>query len=207
MVKSLDDRIEDLIRTIRDDSRTEIEDLESEAKKRESQIIAKAQTEAEQIRSTIISKAQVDAKALREEVQAESELIQKRKYQTRRESLIEQVFDRVRSSLPDLVNGPVYSRDLPGLIIDSLRQLRTTEAMLHLDKISHNLVQADQIAEIANNLEMKVTIGDDLDSGFGVVAISPDGHRVIDNTLGSRLEMQKSQLRTAVFEIMMGVKK
>lgn len=207
MVKSLEDRIEDLIRTIRDDSRTEIGELESEAKKRESEIIAKAQTEAEQIRSTIISAAQVGAKSIGEEVKAESELAQKRKYQTRREKLIEQVFDRVRSSFPDLVDRYEYSQALPGLVKDSLQQLETREAILRLDERSHNLINSEQLAAIANSLDIKITVGDNLSSGFGVMAFSPDGHRVIDNTLGSRLEMQKSQLRTTVFEILMGGKK
>jgi vacuolar-type H+-ATPase subunit E/Vma4 len=207
MVKSLDDRIEDLIRTIRDDSKAEIEDLESEAKKRESQIIAKAQIEAEQIRSNIISTALVSAKAIKEEVFAESELALKRKYQMRREKLIEQVFDRVRSTLPDLIDRPEYAQALPGLINESLQQLGTTEAILHLDEKSHKLIISDQLSAMASSLEMKVAVGDDLSSGFGVIAISPEGHRVIDNALGMRLERQKSQLRMAVFEILMGDKK
>jgi vacuolar-type H+-ATPase subunit E/Vma4 len=207
MVKSLDDRIEDLIRTIRDDSKAEIEDLESEAKKRESQIIAKAQIEAEQIRSNIISTALVSAKAIKEEVFAESELALKRKYQMRREKLIEQVFDRVRSTLPDLIDRPEYAQALPGLIKESIQQLGTTEAILHLDEKSHKLIISDQLSAMASSLEMKVAVGDDLSSGFGVIAFSPEGHRVIDNTLGLRLERQKSQLRMAVFEILMGDKK
>jgi len=207
MVKSLDDRIEDLIRTIRDDSRAEIEDLENEAKKRESQIIAKAQMEAEQIRSSIIFNAQVSAKAIKEEVLAESELALKRKYQTRREKLIEQVFDRVRSSLPGLIDRPEYSEALPGLIKESIKRLGTSEAILHLDKRSRDLIDPEQLDAMASSLDIKVTVGDDLSSGFGVIAISPEGHRVIDNTLESRLESQKSQLRMTVFEILMGDKK
>lgn len=206
MVKSLDERIEDLIRTIRDDSRTEIEDLESEAKKKESQIMAKAQIEAEQIRSSIIFNAQVSAKAIREEVLAESELALKRKYQTRREKLIEQVFDRVRSSLPDLIDRPEYSAALPGLIKESIQRLGTSEAILHLDKRSRDLIDPEQLTKMAGSLDMKVTVGDDLSSGFGVIAVSPEGHRVIDNTLGARLQSQKSQLRMTVFEILMGDK-
>ena len=196
MVKTLDDRIEDLIRTIRDDARREIEELRAETDKKEAEILAEGKLRAEKLRSEILEKAKLEALA-------ELKLEEKKMMLERREALINEVFESVKDGIPILVNKTKYAQFLPGLVKEAVLNLETDQAVLHFDTVSRGLINESDIEIIGDEIKTQLTVGDDIYQGNGVIVTDRDGHRVYDNTLQTRLERDKELLRAKIFRILM----
>jgi len=150
MVKTLDDRIEDLIRTIREDARREIEELRAETDKKEAEILAEGKLRAEKLRSEILEKAKLEALARKEEALAELKLEEKKMMLERREALINEVFESVKDEIPILVNKTDYAQFLPGLVKEAVLNLETDRAVLHFDTVSRGLISEPDIEIIGD---------------------------------------------------------
>jgi vacuolar-type H+-ATPase subunit E/Vma4 len=204
ILKSLEDRIEDLMRAIRDDSRAEIAQLEVEARAKEAEILKAGHQQAEDIRTAILDHARKEAATLREEKMAEVQLNAKMRWLKQREKLLSAVFDGARSRFTDLLNSPEYTLALPGLTKDAIEHLQCDFVILHFDAFSRQLITDKELAEITAETNTTISVSDDLSTGFGVVAQCRDGHRLFDNTLEIRLNRQMESLRAPVFSILMG---
>ncbi len=203
MVKTLDDRIEVLIRTIREDARREIEELRAETDKKEAEILAEGKLRAEKLRSEILEKAKLEALARKEEALAELKLEEKKMMLERREALINEVFESVKDEIPILVNKTDYAQFLPGLVKEAVLNLETDRAVLHFDTVSRGLISEPDIEIIGDEIKTQLTVGDDIYQGNGVIVTDRAGHRVYDNTLQTRLERDKELLRAKIFRILM----
>ncbi len=204
MLKSIDERIEDLSRAIIEEAHADAEMLKSVAKLKVNVVLEAGQKQAEKIRTEILENAKLEAERLKEERLAEVAIKAKIEWLEKREELLETVFQAVRLRCKSLLESDEYPQALQGLIMDAVGQLQSNQVWLHLDSASRSLLDEKSLDVISQSLGVEMHVGDDLTDGIGVIAKDAIGHRIFDNTLETRLNRQMESLRSDVYKILMG---
>ena len=204
MLKSIDERIADLTRTILDAAQADAEKLQSEARHKESEILKRGELQAKQIYAEILEEARREAELRKEEKLAEITVKARVEAYERREQLLEIAFSQVQDRLQHIPNEPDYAGALIGLVREAIEQLQSKNVVLHFDAQSRKIMQADHLKTLASELGIHIEIGENLGEETGVVAVDEKGHRSFENTLERRLERQMERLRSEVFEILIG---
>ena len=204
MLKSIDERIEDLSRAIIEEAHADAEMLKSVAKLKVNVVLEAGQKQAEKIRTEILENAKLEAERLKEERLAEVAIKAKIEWLEKREELLETVFQTVRLRCKSLLESDEYPQALQGLIMDAVGQLQSNQVWLHLDSASRSLLDEKSLDVISQSLGVELHVGDDLTDGIGVIAKDALGHRIFDNTLETRLNRQMESLRSDVYKILMG---
>lgn len=204
MLKSLDERITELTRSILDEAKSDVEKIQAEAKQKESEILKRGKVQAEQLHNEILEKARRDAELLKEERLAEITVKARVEAYERREQMLESVFAQVHKRLPQVPDEPGYAEALMGLIREAVQKMQSEYVILRFDAASRNLIQEEKLNTLSAELSVRIGIGEDLSNGIGVVAQDEKGHRVFENTLEMRLERQMEVMRSKVFNILIG---
>jgi len=204
MLKSLDERITELTRSILDEAKSDVEKIQAEAKQKESEILKRGKLQAEQLHTEILEKARRDAELRKEERLAEITVKARVEAYERREQLLEATFEAVRKRLPRVPDEPGYLDALMDLMREAILQLQSEKAILRFDAASRKLIGEEAINELGAEFGVALSIGEDLSEDIGVVAQDEKGHRIFENTLEKRLERQMERLRTTVFSILIG---
>ena len=204
MLKSIDERIEDLSRAIIEEAHADAEMLKSVAKLKVNVVLEAGQKQAEKIRTEILENAKLEAERLKEERLAEVAIKAKIEWLEKREELLETVFRTVRLRCKSLLESDEYPQALQGLIMDAVGQLQSNQVWLHLDSASRSLLDEKSLDVISESLGVEMHVGDDLTDSIGVIAKDALGHRIFDNTLETRLNRQMESLRSDVYKILMG---
>ena len=204
MLKSIDERIEDLSRAIIEEAHADAEMLKSVAKLKVNVVLEAGQKQAEKIRTEILENAKLEAERLKEERLAEVAIKAKIEWLEKREELLETVFQTVRLRCKSLLESDEYPQALQGLIMDAVGQLQSNQVWLHLDSASRSLLDEKSLDVISESLGVEMHVGDDLTDSIGVIAKDALGHRIFDNTLETRLNRQMESLRSDVYKILMG---
>ena len=203
-IRSLDERIDDLIRTIKDDASAEIEAIRLQTAQSEAEILKEGEHQARLVRQAIIDKAQQDALKHRDELKSAQQLKEKKALLEHREALLQAVFDEVEVQLSQVVRMPEYRKVLPEIMRESLLSLEMPDAILHFDVYTRGLITEESIHEMSKALQMQIRIGENLETGFGVIATDQSAKRQFDNTLQARLYRKKKFLRSEIYRILMG---
>ncbi len=204
MVRPISERINDLLRVIQDESRSEVDKLMAGARSTEAEILDSGARQADELRSEIIGKAKSDAYTRKEEALAEAAGKARMEWLKKREELISEVFENARKRINSFVEDPRYADALPALVKEAVTQLDTENVVLHFDQRSRELLREEDLRQIATETHAKLSVGDDISEGIGVIAEFPDGHRFFNNTLELRLERQMTKRRAGVLDILMG---
>lgn len=204
MLKSIDERFEDLSRAILEEAQADAEMLRSVAKLKVNVDIEAGQKKAEKIRTEILENAKLEAEQLKEERLAEVSVKAKIDWLEKREKLLEAVFLEVRSRFNNLIESNEYTQALRSLIWDAISQLQSDQVWLHFDSASRRIIDDKTLSELSENLDVEIHIDDDLVDGIGVIAQDAQGHRLFDNTLETRLRRKMENLRSEVYKVLMG---
>ncbi len=204
MLKSIDERMDELIRAITEEAQGEAEKLRSEASQREAEIIDAGKQEAEKIRDQILSEVKKESEALKDKKIAQAQNQEKITWLAQREQLITEVLTQVRSRFPELPNRHNYPDILMELMHDAILRLQSQQVILHFDPISRTKIDEHKLQNLALELGVEIVIGEDLKNGLGVVASDPEGHRTLENTFEVRMESQMDVLRAGIYHILMG---
>lgn len=204
MLKSIDERIADLTRTILDAAQADAEKINAEAMHRESEILKRGELQAKQLYAEILEKARREAELRKEEKLAEITVKARVEAYERREQLLETVFSQVQDRLVNIPSESLYAEALMGLVREAIRHLQSKNVVLKFDAKSRKLVSEEDLKKLSSELGTRIEIGENLIEGTGVVAMDEKGHRSFENTLERRLERQLVRLRSKVFEILIG---
>lgn len=204
MVRPINERINDLLRVIQDESRSEVDKLMAQARATEAEILASGDRQADELRNEIIEKANSAAYTRKEEALAEAAGKARMEWLKKREELISEVLEKARKSIHRIVEDPGYADALPALVREAVTQLDTENVVLHFDQRSRELLREENLRQIAAETKTKLSVGNDILEGIGVIAEFPDGHRFFNNTLELRLERQMNKHRAGVLNILMG---
>lgn len=204
MLKSIDERVTELTRTILDAAQADAKKINAEAKHRESEILKSGELQAKQLYAEILEKARREAELRKEEKLAEITVKARVEAYERREQLLESVFSQVQDRLVNIPDEPSYAEALMGLVQDAIRQLQSKNVVLKFDAKSRKIISEEHLKKLGSELGIQIEIGENLSEETGVVAMDKKGHRSFENTLERRLERQLERLRSKVFEILIG---
>ena len=204
MLKSMDERIADLTRTILDAAQADAEKINTEARHQESEILKRGELQAKQLYAEILDKARREAELRKEEKLAEITVKARVEAYERREQLLENVFSQVQDRMANIPDESNYAEALMGLVREAIRYLQSKNVVLKFDAKSRELISEEDLRKLSSELGTRIEIGENLIEGTGVVAMDEKGHRSFENTLERRLERQLERLRSKVFEILIG---
>ncbi len=177
-----------------------LEDAQEQAKA----IREQAQTEIEAECHTLLEHAQEEAQAQRSHIVAAAQMEAHTLKLRRREKILRQVFDESQRRITEILHWPNYHSLALELIREAAQRLEADELVVHADPETHRLIGEDSLAQLAQELGVQLSFGDDLTTGVGVSVETTDGHRRYDNRLEARLERLQESLRTPVYHILMG---
>lgn len=125
MLKSMDERIADLTRTILDAAQADAEKINTEARHQESEILKRGELQAKQLYAEILDKARREAELRKEEKLAEITVKARVEAYERREQLLENVFSQVQDRVANIPDESNYAEALMGLVREAIRYLQS----------------------------------------------------------------------------------
>lgn len=187
-----------------EDAVGEAEQILAEAHARAEAIRAEAEVQADAERELRLRRARQAAETARGQVVAAAQIEAQTLRLKRREQLLERVFDEARRQLADAPQWPDYPEIARRLAREAVEMLGADEIVLHTDTATGRAFDEQAIAELAQELGVRLSAGEPLNHGIGVVAETGDGHRRYDNTLETRLARMRDALRMPVYRILAG---
>lgn len=201
---SVDENIQDLSRAILEEARGETEQVKAKAQSKADEIQKRAQEQAEAERKTVLDQAAREADRLRSQALATAQLKARSSELAHREKLLDRAFKAVRQQLPDVQNRPDYVQIVARLIREGMDQLKTDAAEVRADKATQKVITPQLLDELSRECHARLSAGQPLEQGIGVVLSAKGGHLYFDNTFETRLSRLQSRLRPAAFQILMG---
>jgi V/A-type H+-transporting ATPase subunit E len=203
-VRSLDENIQALTRTVLNEAQTEAEQVLAEAQAKAQAVRERAQEQASAERTEILVRTSREAERLRSQAVASAQLKARTAELERREKLLDGVFDAARQQLSDLPQRADYDQIARELLRQALISLGADAARIRADERTQAVLTDKVLAEMSAESGVQVTHGTPLEHGLGLIVQTADGHRQYDNTLEARLERLQKTLRAPVLRLLKG---
>jgi V/A-type H+-transporting ATPase subunit E len=203
-MRTLDENIDMLSRSILSDANGDAEEILTAARAKADSIREHAQQQADAEKARILEQSSREAERIRSQVVATTQLKSRTMMLEHREKLLDSVFKAAREQLPSLEQWSDYNEIALRLLREALVQLKAKKVVIHADEKTQKLLTEAVINKLAEELELSLTVGKPLENGIGVVVESADGHLTFDNTLDTRLERLQGALRSPVYHLLMG---
>ncbi|MFP4344556.1 MAG: V-type ATP synthase subunit E [Anaerolineales bacterium] len=193
--------IEILEQAILSQAQIEAQRLLDEAEVRAERIVAQADAEARTEAERILERARTATEALRRQMAATTQLEAQNLRLRRREEILNRAFESARRRLHSLVEQPEYEALASDLVREGVARLggHTNKVIVRADPQTRTLLEGGGLSRLAESLQVHLELGPPLAWGTGVVLETAEGHRRYDNTLESRLERMREELRTPVY--------
>ncbi len=196
--------VELLSRAILNEAQAESQELQADAHSKAETIRQHATAEADGVRKSILEQAQREAERLRSQTIATAQLKARSMELEHREKLLETVFETASRQLRSIPGRSDYDKIVQGLLREAVKQLNAPEVEILADQDSRKLLGEQTLAQIAQDVHVRLTLGKPLEDRTGIIVQSPDGHLQYDNTLETRLNRLRSTLRAPVYGILTG---
>jgi vacuolar-type H+-ATPase subunit E/Vma4 len=203
-MKSTEESIQALSRTVLSEARAEVEQILTEAQSNAEAIRQRAQEQAAIARAQILERASREAERIRSQAIATTQLRVRTLQLEHREKLLHSVFQAAREQLPTIQQWTDYDQVARRLIREALIHLAASEAQVRADERTRAALTDQTLAEISKESGIHVHFAGPLEKGIGVIVETVDGHRQYDNTLEARLSRLQDVLRSPVYHILMG---
>ena len=201
---SVDENIENLSQAILGEARGETEQVKAGAQARADEIRRRAQEQAESERKAILERASQEAARLRSQALATAQLKARSSELAHREKLLERVFKGVRQQLPEVQKRPDYAQIVAGLIREGLEQMTGEAVEVRADKSTQRVLTPAMLDEIGSSAHVRLSQGQPLEQGTGIILEAAGGHLHFDNTFETRLSRMQAGLRPVIFQVLMG---
>ena len=152
-------------------------------------IVARAREEAESLLDQTVAEVRVEAQSLR---------------LRRRERLLGHAFATAQARLADAPKSTDYAEIADFLVRDAARHIDSDTMIVKADSATAQILGGEVLLSLSQDLGIRLVMGDALAQGTGVILETPDGHRLFDNTLETRLRRMHDRLRAPVFNILAG---
>ncbi len=200
-----------LLKEIESSVKQEVNQILKEAKEKASDILRRAEAEAEKIRD--ISKKRILEEA-RERTKAEVALItlnEKRRYLAEREKIVNSLINETMNKIPEVISSKreKYRETMVSWIIDSLKNLNHHEAVISANEEDRAWLEREGLKKISeklreNSLNIKLTLGPPIKTIGGYTMKTPNGGRILINTIEARVKSMKEDLRNIILKNIYG---
>jgi vacuolar-type H+-ATPase subunit E/Vma4 len=205
MMKLDEENIELLTRAILVEARTEAEQIRVEAREKADALRQQARQRAESEREEIMRHARQEAERIRSQGVATAQMKARTLQLEHREKLLDKVFNAAREKLSGLQRRPDYDSIAAQLVREAVTQLKVDQAEVRADAVTQKLL-GGKLEDLSRELNTRLSLGEVLESGTGIVVDADHGRLHYDNTLETRLSRLQSTLRSAVYHVLMGEK-
>ena len=205
-MRSEDESIEALSRAILRDAKEEAQQAQAEAQAKAEEIRKRAREQAEAERKAILDRAHTDAERLRGQSVATAQLKARTMQLEHREKLLDKVFEAARQRLASVQKRADYEQVVAQMLREAVMQLKVDQARVRADEATQKTLKTKTIESLAQELNAKITLGETLEEGTGLVVESMDGRLHFNNTFETRLNRLQSALRASVYQVLMGEK-
>lgn len=205
-MKPEEENIQLLSRAILLEARTDVEQIQAEARQKSDAIKQRARQQAESERGEILERARQEAERIRSQGVATAQMQARTLQLEHREKLLDKVFAAAREKLSALQKRSDYDRIVAELLREAVTQLKVDQAQVRADAVTQKILKDKVLGGLSKELNAELSIGKTLDEGTGIVVDADQGRLHYDNTLETRLGRMQSSLRSAVYHVLMGEK-
>lgn len=203
-MRSIDENIQALMRTVLNEAHAEAEQILDEAQAKAQAVRERAQAQASAERTEILARATQEAERLRGQAIASAQLQARTAELGRRERLLNSVFDAAREQIADVQQRADYDQIARDLLRQALINLGGDTVVVRADGRTQTALTDQVFAKISAEFGVQVTHGAPLEHGVGLIVQTADGHRQYDNTLEARLGRLQNTLRAPVLRLLRG---
>lgn len=204
MKQAVDENIDALSRAIMTDARSEADQLLEDARAKAESIRKQAQEQAEAERKQILDRANQEAARIRSQVISTTQLKARTMQLEHREKLLDKVFQTAQQELASVQQWTDYDEIAQNLLREALMQLQVNEVRVRADKRTMSAYSKKFLDDLSQEMNVKISEGDPLEQGVGVIVETVDKHMQYDNTLETRLRRMQNNLRSPVNHLLMG---
>jgi V/A-type H+-transporting ATPase subunit E len=204
MKQAVDENIDALSRAIMTDARSEADQLLEDARAKAESIKKQAQEQAEAERKQILDRANQEAARIRSQVISTTQLKARTMQLEHREKLLDKVFQTAQQELSSVQQWKDYDEIAQNLLREALMQLEVNEVRILADKRTMSAYSKKFLDDLSQEMNVKISEGDPLEQGVGVIVETVDKHMQYDNTLETRLRRMQNNLRSPVNHLLMG---
>jgi len=204
MTSEQEEDIERLAQVILKEARDEAEQIQSDAQAKAAEILARAREKADADRDVILQRARQDADRLRSQAVASAQLKARTLQLEHREKILNRVFDAAKQKLSGAQQRADFDQVASMLLKEAVAQLRVSEVEIHADDSTRKALEKNALDEISKELKTKITLGEGLTEGVGVVVNAGGGRLHYDNTLETRLNRLQDALRSPTYHVLIG---
>ncbi|MGC9393729.1 MAG: V-type ATP synthase subunit E [Anaerolineae bacterium] len=198
------DKVQVLERAIMEIAEQEAQSILDEARAKADSLQKQAETKAEAESDRILEEAHQKAKELLDQAIAKAQLEAQMLKLQRREQVLMRTFDEAHQRLTTIPERPDYADIVRQLISEAATTMGDEAFVVQADAATNHVMDDAFLQDLAEQLDVHLERGPQLEEGTGIMLITPDGHRRYDNTLETRLTRLQGNMRTAVFHILAG---
>jgi V/A-type H+-transporting ATPase subunit E len=203
-MKSIEDNIESLSRAIMNEARGSADQVLEEAQAKADSIRKQAQERAEEERSEILDRATQEAQRIRGQKLAAAQLKARTMQLESREKILDKVYKTASQELASIQQWTDYEEIARNLLQDVLSQMRVSEVRIRADQRTMAHFPESYLEQLSREMNLRITRGEPLSRGIGVIVEATNGRMQYDNTLETRLQRMWNSMRSPVYHILMG---
>ena len=198
------DKVQVLERAIMEIADQEVQGILDEARAKADSLQKQADSKTEAESDRILKEAHQKAKELFDQAVAKAQLEAQMLRLQRREQVLTHTFDEAHQRLATIPQRADYADIVQKLISEAATYMGDEAFVVQADAATNRVMDDAFLHNLAEQLDVHLERGPQLEKGTGIVLTTPDGHRRYDNTLETRLTRIQDTVRTAVFHILAG---
>jgi vacuolar-type H+-ATPase subunit E/Vma4 len=201
--KSIKEGLSAIANEVLADVDKEAENIVQEAEARAKDTLKTAKENADQTYQTILDEAAVKTQAEKRRIESLTEVETRNQLLETKEAIVNEVFGRALAELQELVKTEVYHEHLTRLIEEAARKIASKNLIVHLNAADKAWLTQDKLSKLSEKLQVNLRIAKKPEQCLGGCRVqTPGGDVAYDNTLESRLEQRRQELRLKAAKIM-----
>jgi V/A-type H+-transporting ATPase subunit E len=201
--KSIKEGLSAIANEVLEDVAKEAENIVQEAEAQAKDTLKTAKENADQTYQAILNEAAVRMHAEKRRIESLAEVETRNQLLETKEALVDEVFGKALTELQELVKTEVYHDYLLRLIEEAARKIASKNLIVHLNVADKAWMTQDKLSKLSEKLQANLRIAKKPEQCLGGCRVqTPEGDVTYDNTLESRLEERRQELRLKAAKIM-----